>query len=128
MKIKKAALIVLFLLAASVPVPAKKNAARLFFLQTSFLMNGAEIPQGMYELTLASSNSGVQVTLWRDGQFFATAHGVWVKGGVKYTENAVLLQVNSDGSRSLIEIRLAGAAKTIVLNNTDTVSRFGAKK
>ncbi len=127
MKIRGAALTALILLAASFPVPAKKNSARPFFLQAPFLMNGAEIPEGMYELTLESSNSSVRVTLWREGQFIATARGVWVKSGVKYTENAVLLRVNSDGSRSLEEIRLAGTAKTIVLDNSDTIIRFSAK-
>jgi hypothetical protein len=90
-------------------------------------MNGAEIPEGMYQLTLESSNSSVRVTLWRDGEFVATARGAWVKGGMKYTENTVLLRVNSDGSRSLIEIRLAGTARTIVLNNSDTVIQLSAK-
>jgi len=90
-------------------------------------MNGAEIPEGMYDLTLESRNASVRVTLWRNGQFVATARGVWVKGGVKYTQSAFLLRVNSDGSRSLIEIRLAGSSRTIVLNDTDTMLRFRAK-
>ena len=127
MKIKPAALTTLILLATSFPVPAKKNPARPFILQVPFTMKGAEIPEGMYELTLESSNSSVQVTLWRDGQFVATARGVWVKSGVKYTENTVLLRVNSDGSRSLVEIRLAGTARTIVLNNSDTIIRLSSK-
>jgi len=117
----------LILLAASFPVPAKKNPARPFLLQTPITMDGAEIPQGMYQLALESSNSSVRVTFWREGQFIATARGVWVKSGMKYTENSVLLRVNSDGSRSLIEIRLAGTAKTIVLNASDTVFRLSAR-
>ena len=127
MKIKRSALAALILLAVSFPLPAKKNPGRPFFLQTSFKMNGAEVAQGMYELTLESSNSRVQVTLWREGQFIATANGVWVKSGVKYTENAVLLQVNSDGTRSLIEIRLAGASKTIVLFSPNSVVQLSRK-
>ena len=57
----------------------------------------------------------------------ATARGAWVKSGVKYSENSVLLRVNSDGSRSLIEIRLAGTAKSIVLKDTETVLRVTEK-
>jgi hypothetical protein len=117
----------LILLAASFPVPAKKNPARPFFLQIPITMDGAEIPQGMYQLTLESSNSSVRVTFWREGQFIATARGMWVKSGMKYTENSVLLRVNSDGSRSLIEIRLAGSAKTIVLKSSETVFRLSAR-
>ena len=127
MKIKAAALTTLILLAASFPVQAKKNTARPFFLTTPMTMNGADIPEGMYQLTLESGNSSVRVTLWRDGQFVATARGAWVKSGVKYTENTVLLRVNSDGSRSLVEIRLPGTARTIVLNNSDTIIRLSSK-
>jgi len=90
-------------------------------------MNGAEIPQGMYQLTLESSNSSVRVTLWREGQFIASASGVWVKSGMKFTGNTVLLRVNADGTRSLVEIRLAGTAKTIVLNNSDAIIQVNAK-
>ena len=118
---------ILLSLAAISPATAKKNPARPLFLETPVTMNGAEIPEGMYDLTLESSNASVRVTLWRNGQFVATARGVWVKGGVKYTQSAFLLRVNSDGSRSLIEIRLAGSSRTIVLNDTDTMLRFRAK-
>lgn len=127
MKIRSAALSTLILLAASFPLPAKKNPARPFFLQAPFTMNGAEIPQGMYQLTLESSNSIVRVTLWREDQFIATARGVWVKSGRKFTGNTVLLRVNPDGTRSLVEIRLAGTAKTIVLDNSDAVIQVSAK-
>ena len=127
MKIKTAVLITLMLLAASFPVPAKKNPARPFFMPTPVTMDGAEIPGGMYELTLESSNPNVRVTLWRDGRFVATARGVWVKSGVKFAEDTVLLRVNPDGSRSLIEIRIAGNARTIVLKNSATAIQFSEK-
>jgi hypothetical protein len=127
MKIKTAVLTTLMLLAASFPVPAKQNPARPFFIPTPVTMDGAEIPGGMYELTLESDHSSVRVTLWRDGRFVATAPGVWVKSGVKYTENTVLLRVNSDGSRSLIEIRIAGDARTIVLSNSSPVIQYSEK-
>jgi hypothetical protein len=127
MKIKAAMLATMILLAASLPVRARKDPARPFLLQTPITMDGAEIPQGMYEVTLESSNSAVRVTFWKEGQFVATASGAWVKNGMKYTENAFLVRVNSDGSRSLTEIRLAGMAKTIVLSNSNAVVRISAK-
>ena len=128
MNAKVAVLAVLFVLAASVPVRAKKIPPRPFFLRTPVTMSGAEIPEGLYELKLESSNSAVRVTLCRDGRFVATALGAWVKSGTKYTEDAALLRVNSDGSRSLVELRFAGAAKTIVLNKPDATIRVSAKK
>jgi hypothetical protein len=127
MKIKVVLITVLLLLAANSPATAKKNQTRLLLLESPVIVNGAEIPRGVYELTLQSSNSSVRVTLWKNGQFVATAPGVWAKGGVKYTDNALLLRVNSDGSHSLIEIRLANSAKTIVLKDSGTVLRSSVK-
>lgn len=108
---------ILILLLVSFPARAN-NSRRPFYLQTTVTMNGAEVPAGNYELSWDSQNSKVRVTLWKDGHFFATAQGNWVKNGINYRADAALLRVNSDGSRSLMEIRLAGVKKTIVLDNT----------
>jgi hypothetical protein len=107
-----------FVILLFVGLPARANNSRPFHLQTTVTMNGAEVPAGTYELSWESQNSKVRVTLWKDGRFFATAQGTWVKNGVKYTGDAALLRVNSDGSRSLVEIRLAGVKKSIVLEDT----------
>ena len=127
MRLKATAIIVLIWLVAGITVSAKKMPARPFFVDTPITMGGAEVPHGMYELTLETHDSNVRVTLRREGEFVATARGVWVKSGVKYTENAVLLRVNTDGTRSLIEIRLAGTTRTIVLKDTDFIVRLNAK-
>lgn len=42
---------------------------------------------------------------------------------MKYAENAVLLRVNEDGTRALSEIRLAGSAKSIVLDSESSILR-----
>jgi hypothetical protein len=119
MKIK-AALTIVILLASSVQLLAKKNPERpFFFLPATVTVNGAEIPEGMYQLTLSSTNSTVRVELWKDGKFVATASGTWVKSGVKFKDNTILLRVNPDGSRSLVELRLAGVAKSIVMRTSD---------
>ena len=124
---KIAVLSALIFLAASPPTSARKDPYRPFFLETSITMNGAQVPEGMYELNVKPSGSGVEVTLLREGQFFASARGLWVKSGVKFKENAVLLRVNSDGTRSLIEIRLSGATKSIVLADPEPVIRVSSK-
>jgi hypothetical protein len=127
MKFKFVVRTIVILLLVSFPVLAK-NSRRPFSLQTAVTMNGAEVPAGIYELSWESQNSKVRVTLWKDGRFFATALGNWVKSGVNYTGDAALLRVNSDGSRSLVEIRLAGVKKTIVLeNNIESTLQLGAR-
>jgi hypothetical protein len=125
MKFKLVVPAILILLLASFPAHAKNS--RRFFLRIAVTLNGAEVPAGLYDLSWESHNSVVSVALWKDGRFIATAQGAWVKHGVKYTEDAALLRVNSDGSRSLVEIRMAGIKKTIVLSSFDPILRLSAK-
>jgi hypothetical protein len=126
----KTALTILLLLASSARAPARKNPARpFFFIPTPVTLAGVEIPEGMYQLTLESSNSSVRVEMWKDGKFVATAKGEWVKNGAKFKDNTILLRVNPDGSRSLIEMRVAGVAKTIVLSSdTAGIVQYSAKQ
>jgi len=102
---------------------AKVNPSRSIFLDREITVNGANVPQGTYTLTLDSEGTSVRATLRRDHRFIATMHGTWVGHGVKYKETAILLRVNPDGTRSLIELRLAGSAKTIVIDNENPVLR-----
>jgi hypothetical protein len=107
---------------------ARANKSRPFYLRTAVTMNGVEVAPGTYDLSWESQNSKVRVTLWKHGLFFATAQGTWVKNGVKYPGDAALLRVNSDGSRSLVEIRLAGVKKSIVLeDNMEPKLQVGAR-
>jgi hypothetical protein len=127
MKFRFAVPLNLILLVASFPILARKYPPHPIYLHAAVTLNGAMVPEGIYGLTWDSKSSAVRVTLWKDGQFIATASGVWVKSGAKYTEDAVLLRVNRDGSRSLIEIRLAGIAKTIVLDVPDSIVHLSSK-
>ena len=117
MKFRSVAQTIVILLLISFSAYAK-TSRRPFFLQTTVTMNGAEVPAGVYELSWESQDSKVRVTLWKEGRFFATAQGAWVKNGVQYPSDAALLRVNSDGSRTLMEIRLAGEKKSIVLDRS----------
>ncbi len=113
-----------WILIAGISGYAKVIPCRPFFLEREITVNGAKVPEGMYTLSLESHGAFVRATLLRDGRFIATARGTWVKHGIKYTENTALLRVNSDGTRSLTEIRLAGSAKTIVIDSeTETPRR-----
>jgi hypothetical protein len=126
---KKALLLpALILLLTSTAVWAKKNPPRPFMLRDLVFLNGAQVPAGTYELTWETYGSTARATLWKDGQFVVSAPGAWVKNGVKFTEDAALLRVNSDGTRSLIEIRIAGAARAIVFDHSDATVHYSAMK
>jgi hypothetical protein len=123
---KVIALVVLLL--ASSPVWAKKNPPRPFSLPFVVTLNGAQVPAGTYELTWETNGSAARATLWKDGRFVATAPGAWVKSGVRYSEDAALLRVDSEGSKSLVEIRIAGAAGAIVFDPTGNTVHYSATK
>jgi hypothetical protein len=127
MKINVAALTILVLLGTSFQVAAKENPPRAFQLREVVILNGAQVPAGTYELNWETHGSNVRVTLSKGGQFVATAPGIWAKNGVKSTEDEALLLVNSDGTKSLIEVRIKGAAKSIVFAHTDLTVHYSAK-
>jgi hypothetical protein len=124
---KKAGLLsILILLLTNGSLWARKNPPRPFNLPVVIILNGAQVPAGMYELTCETQGSAVRVTLLKDGQFVATAPGVWVKTGIKYSDDEVLFRVNPEGSKSLIEIRFAGASRAIVFDHTDLTVHYSA--
>ena len=84
------------------------------------------VPAGTYELTCETHGSVARVTLLKDGRFVATAPGAWVKTGIKHPVDEMLVRVNSDGSKSLTEIRIAGTARAIVLDQTDGTVHYSA--
>jgi hypothetical protein len=119
----RTAVLTVWVLIAGISGYAKVIPCRPFFLEREITVNGAKVPEGMYTLSLESHGASVRATLLRDGRFIATARGTWVKHGIKYTENTALLRVDSDGTRSLTEIRLAGSAKTIVIDSESATPR-----
>jgi hypothetical protein len=97
-------------------------------LRDAVTLNGAQVSAGIYELAWETHGSTARVTLSKNGQFVATAPAVWAKNRVKYSEDQALLRVNSDGSRSLIEIRIAGQARAIVFAEADAPVRYSTMK
>jgi hypothetical protein len=127
MRLKIGVLFILIVLAGTSLARAKRIPLVPLFLKNPIMMNGAEVPGGSYTLSVESQGSAVQVTLWRGGQFVAAARGNWVKSGAPFTEDAFLVRVNSDGTRSLVEIRLGGTARAIVLERPDSAMKVSTK-
>lgn len=119
----KALMLAVALSVGYVSAYAKLIPLRPLFLDRGITLNGVEVPRGMYSLSIDAQGSSVTATLLNEGKFVACGHGSWVKHGVKYTQDAVLLRVNPDGSRSLVEIRLSGLNKTIVFDDVTQVLR-----
>ena len=113
----RASVITAMLLFAGSLIAKPPEKSRLMNFPTPIVVNGAAVPAGTYRLDWETHANSVTVQLFKGNEFFAGGRGTWVKQGMKYVEDAVLLRVNGDGSRSLSEIRLAGYNKTIVFTD-----------
>lgn len=127
MKIKLAVLTLFTMLVTGFPALAANDPTRLLLLQTPVTVNGVEIPKGVYEFAVDSEKSNATITVKKQGRIVATAPATLVKSGVTYKKNVVMLSVNSDGSRALYEIRLAGSSQAIMLEDSATVAQLNAK-
>jgi hypothetical protein len=79
--------------------------------------NGTQIPAGVYEVTYKSHSPTATVTFKQGGRVVATLDGKWVDRDLKYDNDALVYDTNSDGTRTLIEIRFAGKKQALVLGN-----------
>jgi hypothetical protein len=128
MKLRVATCTAFILLAASVPAVAKKYPPRPFQLRQDIILNGAQVPAGVYSLIWETQGNKAHITLEKDGKFVASAEGTFVKSGVIYHQDAAVLLVNPDGSKSLIEVRIADSPKAIVLKAGNDVIHYSAAK
>jgi hypothetical protein len=128
MKFKSLTLVTLILLGAGIPALAKKNPPRPFQLREAVILNGAQVPAGLYELIWETQGAKARVTLQKDGKFIATAEGNFVKSGMKFIQDAAVLRENPDGTEALVEIRIAGSSNAIVLNSSDATVHFSVLK
>ncbi|SRR6266849_2842515 len=107
--------VALFLFAS---LPAFANTLRNLQMSASVVTpNGMEIPAGMYDVTYESHSPTATVTFKQGKRVVATVDGKWVDRDVKYENNAIVYQVNPDGTRTLFEIRFAGRKQALLLDN-----------
>ncbi|HEX3376704.1 MAG TPA: hypothetical protein VHS29_07575 [Candidatus Acidoferrales bacterium] len=128
MKFKLLIIPTLTLFGVSIPALAKKNPPRPFQLREAVILNGAQVPAGLYDLIWETQGAKARVTLQKDGKFIATAEGDFVKSGMKFVQDAAVLRENPDGTEALVEIRIAGSTKAIVLNSGDATIHYSVLK
>jgi hypothetical protein len=82
----------------------------------------------LYSLGWETHGAQVRITVQKDGKFVASAAGTFVKSGFKSNQDAAVLFDNPDGSKSLIEIRIADSTKAIVLKTGGETVHYSAAK
>ena len=99
-------------------LPAFADSLHTFHTTDSVVApTGAEIPAGAYEVTYKSHSPTATVTFKQGKRVVATVDGKWVDRDVEYKNNAIVYQVNPDGTRTLFEIRFAGRKQALLLDN-----------
>ena len=80
------------------------------------MLKGTQLAPGEYSISWVAHSSEATVTVAKKKKVVATAQGRLVDAGKRFTKNAVLYDENADGSRTILEIRLAGSTQAIVFD------------
>ena len=99
------------------PRSYERGSRTLTFL-SALTVDGARMPVGDFAISWESYVPDAIVKFEKQGSVFVTAEGKWVKRGIKYEDDAVVYRKNSDGSRTLLEIRFAGMSQALVFEKS----------
>jgi cell division protein FtsN len=97
---------------------AYERGSRNFTFHSLLTVNGTHIPDGIFVVSWESYVPEAIVKFEKEGSVLGTTEGKWVKRGVKYEDDAVVYRKNSDGSRTLLEIRFAGMSQALVFGKS----------
>jgi len=104
--------VLVILLVASTSAFAKHSGKVTLAFAAS--LNGSSLTPGEYKVTWEQHSPEATVTLAKGKNVVATTAGKWVDREVRYPANAVLYNVNPDGSRTVMELRFAGLKGALV--------------
>ena len=112
MKWKISVLTLAILLMASVPAFAKDSVS---ITVTHLLsLRGSQVAPGDYKVSWVTHSPEATVTFKQSEKIAATADARLVDRDEKYSTTAVVYQTNSDGTRTLLEIRIGGTKQALV--------------
>jgi hypothetical protein len=119
MKAKKfAVLVMVFALALTVSAFAGEKASgkATIRLSSAAQVNGTELAPGTYKVTWWENGNGLEVKLVPEGKKEGvTAKAKAVDTEKKHETGAVVTRANGSGKPAITEIRLAGKAKSLIL-------------
>jgi hypothetical protein len=95
-----------------------ERGSRSLRFSSGLTVNGARLPVGDFVISWESYVPDAIVKFEKEGSVIGTTDGKWVRRGVKYADGAVVYRKNSDGSRTLLEIRFAGMSRALVFSKS----------
>lgn len=115
MQFKRFAAVVGVFVLASLSVFARDSQTIRFPYAAS--LAGAEVQPGAYELSWVSHSPEATITLKHGKNVVATVEGKWEERNVKCDRNSIVYEKSGNGSRKIVEIRLAGKSQVLVFEN-----------
>ncbi|MBZ5552879.1 MAG: hypothetical protein LAO21_09180 [Acidobacteriia bacterium] len=112
MKWKISILTLAVLLMASVPALAKDSVTVTVTHPLSF--HGGQVAPGDYKVSWVTHSPDATVTFKHSDKVAVTADARLVDRDERYSTSAVVYQNNSDGTRTLLEIRIGGTKQALV--------------
>ena len=96
------------------PRPFEKGS-RNFAFRSRMTLHGTPIPPGDCTISWESYLTDAKVKFLQNGYLVASTGARWVKRAITYKTDAFVYRQNEDRSRTLLEIRLAGMSRVLVL-------------
>ena len=91
-----------------------ERGQRDFSLPTALKVGATHLPVGDCIITWESYTPNAIVKFESDRGMSVTVEGKWVNQGARYSNNAVVYDLNRDGSRTLVEIRFQRMGRALV--------------
>jgi hypothetical protein len=102
-------------LAAGAPIMAKN--AHSIDITSPAVLNGNRLDVGQYTIQWESHSPTATVTVWKGKKLVATTEGKLVDRRTRYKSNTFVFDANSDGTRVVREIGLAGSSQVLVFGD-----------
>jgi hypothetical protein len=95
-----------------------ERGSRNFSSLSGFKLNGIPVPSGDYSISWESYASDAVVKFEDKRSVVITTEGKLIRGPSWHYYNALVYIINADGSRTLLEVRLAGTNQTLVFGKS----------
>lgn len=95
-----------------------ERGSRPLSFSSGLTVNGARLPVGDFVVSWESYVPDAIVKFEKEGTVVGTVEGNWEKRSVKYENDAIVYRKNSDGSRTLLELRFAGMSQALVFGKS----------
>jgi len=96
------------------PARSYEKGARIMTFGSGLMLNGASVPCGLCTVSWEAYDSNASVKFQTERGGFLQAEGKLVRRNLWYDRNAFVYGISHDGSRRLLEIRLASTDQALV--------------